>query len=88
MKKQSLLEYIKDNLEYIQEWWKSLWLFLLLAVIWFLFSAALTLAFLFILCLFMSNLTIVSLLGSAFFLVVLVSTAPIVLMVFDYFDVW
>ena len=85
MEKQSLFEYVKDNLYDMNEGFKTLWIFFICAAILIFITAVLTFLFMFILCLFIPSPTIISILSLLFFLTVLLSLTPIALTVFEYF---
>lgn len=85
MKKQSLLEYMKDNLHDMQEWLKMIWICFICATILIFITVLLTFLFVFVLCLFISNSTIITLLGTLFFLAILLGFAPIAIIVISYF---
>ena len=85
MKKQSLLEYMKDNLDDTKEWLKTIWIFFLCVAILILITAVLTFLFILVLYLFIPIAPVISLLGSLFALAVLLCLMPIALTVFEYF---
>lgn len=85
MKKQSLLEYMKNSLDGILEWWKIIGAFFICVVIVIFITTILTFLFIFILCLFISSSTVITLLSTIFFLAVLLGLIPIAWTVFEYF---
>ena len=85
MKKQSLLEYMKDNLYDMQEWLKMIWICFICAAILIFITVLLTFLFVFVLCLFIPNSTIITLFGTLFFLAILLGFTPIALIVVSYF---
>lgn len=85
MKKQSLLEYMKNSLDDILEWWKIIGAFFICVAIVIFITTVFTFLFIFVLCLFISSSTVITLLSTIFFLAVLLGLIPIAWTVFEYF---